>query len=164
MSNGSDQNTFTLVASASNGIYNEEVIVSKLLPRIPQTPGSNITVPARYKLKIIFWKWSLGDVAKCSTFNMELAITPVSMIGVGDSDCPDGGTCLSSSHLSSLCASCRCARRRRSLFVRVIVPPEVQSGRMGSLHSLAPGLTSSHNEPSFLQTSPPQQNHHGGDV
>ncbi len=101
MANGTNQD-YTLVTSASNGIYNEEVIVAKLFPRIPQAPGSSATVPVRYKLKVIFWKWNLADMPKCATFNMELAITPVSMIGAGSATCPDGGTC---SHLSP---PCRC--------------------------------------------------------
>lgn len=90
MANGTNQD-YTLVTSASNGIYNEEVIVAKLFPRIPQAPGSSATLPVRYKLKIIFWKWNLADLPKCATFNMELAITPVSMIGAGSAACPDGG-------------------------------------------------------------------------
>jgi hypothetical protein len=131
MANGTNQD-YTLVTSASNGIYNEEVIVAKLFPRIPQAPGSSATLPVRYKLKIIFWKWNLADLPKCATFNMELAITPVSMIGAGSAACPDGGTCTSTLSLCVCCVLCVCVLRACHAGSAVWA--------QGALYSLAPGF------------------------
>jgi len=80
--------TYEEVAAAQNGIYNEEVIVYKLVPTIVM--GST-NVHVRYKLKILFWKWNSAQVPKCSTFNMELAVTPLSMGGRVGENCPNGG-------------------------------------------------------------------------
>jgi hypothetical protein len=133
MANGTNQD-YTLVTSASNGIYNEEVIVAKLFPRIPQAPGSSATVPVRYKLKVIFWKWNLADMPKCATFNMELAITPVSMIGAGSAACPDGGTC---SHLPP---PCRCVCVCVCVFYTCVKHAGSAVWEQGALNSLAPGF------------------------
>lgn len=90
MAVGSEEN-YEQIATASNGIYNEEVIVAKLTPYVIQ---DGKTLQARYKLKVLFWKWNLVDHIGCQTFNMELAVTPASMLGAYNDTCPHGGTCI----------------------------------------------------------------------
>lgn len=89
MSLGANQ-TWEQVATANNGIYNEEVIVAKLVPDVSR---SSTTISARYMLKVLFWKWNFETSDQCQTFNMEIAVTPVSMIGTFSQACPHGGTC-----------------------------------------------------------------------
>ncbi len=61
--------------------------------------ANNTRVTPKYRLHLQFWKWNTADAPLCDTFNMEIAVTPISHAKAEMAACPNTGMFVISSPL-----------------------------------------------------------------